>query len=211
MNTLQSRQGFRGSIGGNKCLEDRGCESRIKNELSARWLINETTYVIRPHSITAWYSLGSCLIFGVCFTAANIRVRPSTGAQSIHCYMYHHLLLPIMSPLTALTEPLSPSTLAAISAANCLLPSSRTWSASSLRFASSSSSGDNRVGPLSRNDLSTGEEAIVALVIRECKYARRVMRFFSRARRDALALEDDDGPLPRYESALPVVSERRND
>jgi hypothetical protein len=25
-----------------------------------------------------------------------------------------------------------------------------------------------------------------------------------------LALEDDDGPLPRYESALPVVSERGN-
>jgi hypothetical protein len=49
---------------------------------------------------------------------------------------------------------------------------------------------------------------MVALVMRECKYARRVMRFFSRASRDALALEEDDGPLPRYESALPVVSER---
>lgn len=39
------------------------------------------------------------------------------------------------------------------------------------------------------------------------------MRFFSRARRDALALEDDDGPPPRYEFALPVVlmvSERGN-
>lgn len=54
---------------------------------------------------------------------------------------------------------------------------------------------------------------MVALVIRECKYARRVTRFFSRARRDAFALEEEDGPLPRYESALPVVfivSEREN-
>lgn len=85
VNTLQSHQGFRGSIGGNECMEDRGCESRIKNEFSARKHVHETTYVIRPHSITAWYSLGSCLIFGVCFTAANIRVRPSTGAQLIRC------------------------------------------------------------------------------------------------------------------------------
>lgn len=46
---------------------------------------------------------------------------------------------------------------------------------------------------------------MVALVMRECKYARRVTRFFSRARRDEFALEEDDGPLPKYESALPVV------
>ena|ERR1700683_629803 len=105
----------------------------------------------------------------------------------------NHRPFPIISPLTLLTASLNPSTLAAISLANLFLPSSLTWSASSLLCASSNSSRLNVVGPDNKKLFSTGLEAIVEEAIREWRYERRVSLFFSRARREGREGEDWDG------------------
>src|SRR6266511_1454277 len=104
----------------------------------------------------------------------------------------------MISPFTCLTASLRASILTAISFANCVLPSSRNLSISSLRLASSNSSLERVVGPDSKNERITGDEAIVDDDNSECKYERRVRRFFSRAKRDVGGVEDvgfDEGRL----------------
>jgi hypothetical protein len=88
------------------------------------------------------------------------------------------------SPFTLFTASLSASTLPATSLANCLLPSSRTRSASSLLCASSLSPLFNTIGVLSRKHFNTGELANVLLLIRLCRYDRSVSLFFSRTSLD---------------------------
>ena len=87
----------------------------------------------------------------------------------------------MISPFTCLTAFLRASILTAISFANCVLPCSRNLSISSLRLASSNSSSERVVGPESKNERITGDEAMVDNDSSECKYERRVRRFFSRA------------------------------
>ena len=84
--------------------------------------------------------------------------------------LYSKLLpLPIISPFTLFTASRRPSTRPATSFAKRFLPSSLTLSASSLLFASSNSSGVRVIDPDSRNDLKTGEDAIVDDVSKEVR------------------------------------------
>jgi hypothetical protein len=101
----------------------------------------------------------------------------------------------MISPFTLFTASLSPSTRAAISLANRLRPSSRTLSASSRLCASSISSRESVVGPESRNERNTGDEATVRDARSACRYERSVRRFFSRARREGarLCCEEEAG------------------
>jgi hypothetical protein len=85
------------------------------------------------------------------------------------------------SPLTLLTASLRPSTRAAISLANRILPSSRILSASSRLPVSSISSLVNLIFPLNKKLLSTGEFAKCTLAKRLCRYERSVSLFLSLA------------------------------
>jgi hypothetical protein len=145
------------------------------------------------------------LAIGVALTVAKIFTSPSIHHSKPQARLYRrYSLLPIISLLTLRTAFLKPSTLAATSFANRLRPSSLTRSASSRCLASSCSSGLNVVGPLIKKLRITGELAVTNEESRPCKYDRKVTRFFSRARDEAVTLCGDGRGLLGMSSALSV-------